>query len=138
MFDVWYTPIGRADYNDLRADLKRQVSDAVCALQIHGCSAAHYRLAGTETDVGRICVVRLARDWRIILGFPAPEEVTVLLVGRHLRGARGIYQRLYVLLGVAEPPQERDKPPCCEDGEPPVDMELVERIVANAKRLRRI
>ncbi len=88
MFDVWYTPIGRADYNDLRADLKREVEDAVAALRRRGCAAAHYRLAGTETDVGRICVLHLARNWRVILGFPAPDEVTVLLVGRHLRGAR--------------------------------------------------
>ncbi|MBA3891857.1 MAG: hypothetical protein H0X64_15150 [Gemmatimonadaceae bacterium] len=52
----------------------------------------------------------------------------MLLIGRHLRGARSVYERLYRLLGVNAPTEERSKPPCCQDGEPPV---------ANAKRLRR-
>lgn len=136
-FDVWFTPIGRADYHELRADVKREVDEAVAALQRSGCAAAHYRLAGTAADVGHVCVVHLARDWRMILGFPAPHEVTVLLVGRHLRGARSIYHRLYRLLDVTDPTEERDKPPCCEEGDPPLDARLVERVVANARRLRR-
>lgn len=61
----------------------------------------------------------------------------MLLVGRHLRDARSVYERLYRLLGISAPTEERDKPPCSQDGEPPVAPELVSRIVANAKRLRR-
>jgi hypothetical protein len=136
-FDVWFTPIGRVDYNDLRADVRREVDAAVARLERRGCAAADYRLAGADSDLGRICVIRLMRDWRLILGFPASREVTVLLIGRHLRGARSIYQRLYRLLGVSEPTEERNRPPCCEDGKPPVDGALVDRIVTNAKRLRR-
>jgi plasmid maintenance system killer protein len=136
-FDVWFTPVGREDYNDLRADLRREVDSAVAALERRGCAAAHYRLAGANSDVGRICVIHLSREWRIILGFPAENEVAVLLIGRHLRGARSVYERLYRLLGVKAPTEERSKPPCCQDDEPPVAAELVSGIVANAKRLRR-
>jgi hypothetical protein len=109
----------------------------VAALERRGCAAAHYRLAGPNSDIGRVCVVHLSRDWRLILGFPAKHEVAVLLIGRHLRGARNVYARLYRLLGVHAPTEERNKPPCCTDGEPPVDAALVQRIVTNAKRLRR-
>lgn len=41
------------------------------------------------------------------------------------------------VLGVYAPTEERNKPPCCTDGEPPVDAALVQRIVTDAKRLRR-
>jgi hypothetical protein len=82
--------------------------------------------------------MHLDRDWRVIVGFPASNEVTILLIGRHLRDARSIYARLYRLLEVTEPPDERKKPPCCGEGDqPPVDAELVNRVIATAKRLRR-
>lgn len=65
--------------------------------------------------------------------FPLP-----MLIGRHLRGARSVYARLYRLLEIDEPPDERKKPPCCDDGGvAPRDPEVVDRIVAAAKRLRR-
>ena len=136
-FEVWFTPVGRDDYNDLRADLGAEVDAAVAELERRGCAAAGYRLAGADSDVGRICVVHLSRDWRLVLGFPAEDEVAVLLVGRHLRGARSVYERLYRLLGVEAPTEERSKPPCCSDGAPPVAQALISRIVENAKRLRR-
>jgi hypothetical protein len=137
VFDVWFTPIGREDYGGLRADLQRHVDAAVVGLGREGCAAAHYRLAGAERDVGRICVMHLLHTWRLVLGFPSATEVAVLLIGRHLRGPRSIYQRLYRVLGVEEPTEERDKPPCRDDGASSVAAELVDRIVANAKRLRR-
>lgn len=136
-FDVWFTPGGREDYNELRADLRREVDSAVAALEAAGCAAAQYRLAGADSDVGRVCVIHLSRDWRLILGFPAADEVAVLLIGRHLRDARNVYARLYRLLRVDAPTEERKKPPCCTDDQPPVDAALVRRIVRNAKRLRR-
>ncbi len=120
---------------NLRADLRSEVDTATAALGKRGCAAANYRLAGSQSDVGRICVVKLSRDRRLILGFSADNEVAVLLIEQHLRGARSVYQRLYRLLGVSEPPDERNKPPCCENGMPPVDSDLVQRIIANAKRL---
>lgn len=138
MFDVWYTPTGREDYNNLRADIRSQVDAAQAALERRGCAAADYRLSGEHDDLGRHCVVHLDRDWRVILGFPASNEVVVLLIGQHLRGARNIYARLYRLLDVFSPPDERKKPPCCgKGGEPPVAPEIIDRIVVNAKRLRR-
>jgi hypothetical protein len=73
-FDVWFTPTGRQDYRDLRADLQREVDAAVARLERHGCAAADYRLAGSDSDIGRICVVHLQRDWRLILGFPMSRK----------------------------------------------------------------
>jgi hypothetical protein len=136
-FDVWFTPVGREDYSNVRADIRRDVDSAVATLERRGCAAADYRLAGADSDMGRVCVNHLSRDWRLILGFPADDEVAVLLIGRHLRGARSVYARLYRLLGVDAPSEERKKPPCCTDDQPPVDAALVQRIVTNAKRLRR-
>jgi hypothetical protein len=136
-FEVWSTPVGHADYNNLRADIRREVDVAIKALERRGCTAADYRLAGSESDLGRICVIQLSRDWRLILGFPAADEVAVLLIGRHLRAARSVYERLYRLLGVDAPTEERKKPACCTDGEPPTSPQLLERIVENAKALRR-
>jgi hypothetical protein len=79
------------------------------------------------------------RDWRMIVGFPAPGEVAVLLVGRHIRGSqRDLYERFYSGLGISVPSVQRKKPPCCEEtGIAPVDAEAVQRIAAGTKALAR-
>lgn len=79
-FDVWFTPVGREDHHNLRTDIRREVDAAVAALERRGCAAAHYRLAGADSDIGRVCVVHPSRDWRLILGFRAEHEVAVLLI----------------------------------------------------------
>jgi len=62
----------------------------------------------------------------------------VVLIAEHDRGSKDVYGALYELLGISRPTGKRSKPPCCgDDGEPPIDPELLDHLVAAAKRLRR-
>lgn len=136
-FEVWRTPIGERDYRKLRADVKRAAESKEQALAREGCAAADYRLSGAAAD--RFCALHLMRDWRIVVGFPAPAEVAVLPIGRHIRGSRlDVYGRLYRSLGIDVPSAQRKKPPCCDDtGAAPVEMQTVERTVSRTKALIR-
>jgi hypothetical protein len=127
-FEHWRTPISEQDYRKLRAD---------DALARDGCAAADYRLSGTLAD--RFCSLHLMRDWRMIVGFPAPLEVAVLLIGRHIHGSqRDIYTRFYSGLGITVPSAQRKKPPCREEtGTTPVDADALQRIAAGTKALAR-
>jgi hypothetical protein len=134
-FDVWRTQVGEDDCRKLRADLRQVVATKEDALARDGCAAADYRLSGESAD--RFCSLHLMRDWRMIVGFPAPRQVAVVLVGRHIRGSRrDVYGRFYKGLGIAVPGVERKKPPCCgETGVAPVDADAVRRIAAGTKAL---
>jgi hypothetical protein len=103
-----------------------------------GCRAADYRLVGDPLH--HLCVAHLrglSGQWRLLIGFPAASEVAILDVDRHdRRHARNIYQKWYDLLSMDEPTEERTKPPCCKDGEPPVNQALVERILDLLDSLR--
>lgn len=84
--------------------------------------------------------MRLPHDYRMLVAFPSEQEVSILLVGRHVRNpALDVYTRLYRALDLQMPSGERTKPPCCEgeEDEPPVDDELVDRFQNGVKRLRR-
>jgi hypothetical protein len=135
LFDVRRTPVAEEDYRKLRADVQHVVDSKEDALAHEGCAAADYRLSGESAD--RFCALHLMRDWRMIVGFPAPREVAVVLVGRHIRGSRhDVYGRFYKGLGINVPGAERKKPPCCgETGAAPVDAEAVRRIAAGTKAL---
>jgi hypothetical protein len=114
---------------DIEADLARR-----------GCRAASYRLTGSTVE--RICCIHLAGagQWRVLVGFPSPREVAVLMVGRHNeRSTLNVYRRLYRDLGIADPPGgNRDKPPCCdEDGAAPQHELIAEDIEAAAQAFRR-
>jgi hypothetical protein len=99
-FDVWRTPIAEEDYRKLRADVRQVAGSKEQALARDGCAAADYRLSGELAD--RFCSLHLMRDWRMIVGFPAPKEVAVLLIGRHIHGSqRDIYGRFYSSLGIS-------------------------------------
>jgi hypothetical protein len=136
-FDVWRTPIGEEDYRKLRADVQQVVGSKEDALAREGCAAADYRLSGALAD--RFCSLHLMRDWRMIVGFPAPKEVAILLIGRHIHGShRDVYGRFYSSLGITVPSAQRKKPPCCEEtGTAPVDADAVQRIAAGTKALAR-
>jgi hypothetical protein len=108
-------------------------------LERRGCKAADWRLEGDEVE--RFCVIDLGRDWRMIIAFPEENEVSVLLVGRHIdrRPAVDIYRRLYDNLGIELPTvvDRKGHPPCCETGRPRVDRDLVDRFIARERELRR-
>jgi len=134
-FDVWLTREAAEDVKALRGAQARAVKQARAELQRIGCRAAHYRLSGA--DVEHFCVLKLRDNFRMVLLFPADDEVAVLLVGPHERENPGldVYRRLYEALGVEVPDDEHRRPACCEDGQPPVDPKLLERLLDRTKEL---
>lgn len=135
-FEVTWTPTGERSARELDRPIAEAVDAAEDELSRRGCDAADYRLTGDFVD--RICVVRLSYDYRLLVCFPAAEEVVVLLVGRHVKSPRlDVYMRLYAALGLEPPTGERTKPPCCDGEEPPVDEELVDKFIEGMKALRR-
>ncbi|MGO9247672.1 MAG: hypothetical protein ACLQQB_09850 [Solirubrobacteraceae bacterium] len=137
-FDVWWTPAGAASAKKLDKPIADAVDRVESELERVGCAVASYRLTGEILE--HICVVHLPYDYRMLVAFPSDQEVSILLVGRHVRSpALDVYARLYRALDLQPPPEERTKPPCCdaENDEPPVDGELVDRFRDGVKRLRR-
>lgn len=75
----------------------------------------------------------------MVVAFPAEEEVAILLVGPHdeTNPEVNVYTRLYESLDIEIPTDQRRKPPCCADGQPPVDADLVDNFIEGSKKLRR-
>ena len=98
-FDVWLTREAAEDVKALRGAQARAVKQARAELQQIGCRAAHYRLSGAGVE--HLCVLRLRDNFRMVLLFPAEDEVAVLLVGPHERENPDldVYRRLYEALG---------------------------------------
>jgi hypothetical protein len=105
-------------------------------LAAEGCAAADYRLTGDT--VNRICALHFYARYRALVCFPEEDHVVLVLIAEYDRGSKDVYTALYELLGIRQPTGNRSKPPCCrEEGEPPIDPELLDRLVIAAKRLRR-
>lgn len=85
-------------------------------LEDRGCEAAGYRLAGTGLD--HVCCRHLADNDRMLTVWPDENRV-VILVGPHDGTPGDVYGRLLDALGVGVPTDERTKPACCGNGEPP-------------------
>jgi hypothetical protein len=135
-FDVWPTPIASDDLDGLPNDVDKVVEQKIRELESKGCAAADYRLSGE--DVEHICIVILPRRHRMVIAFPAEEEVTILLVGPHNEAdtAVDVYTRLYEVLGIDVPTDKRRKPACCTGAEPSVDGDLVDEFLERSKKLR--
>lgn len=131
------TPVAKRQADALRGKAATAYEDSLRRVEDHGCAAADYRLTGEVVE--RICSLHLYGSYRALICFPDKKSAVVVLVARHDRGGAGdVYGGLYELLGIEAPTEKRTKPPCCEeDGEPPVDAELLDRLVRAAKRLRR-
>jgi hypothetical protein len=137
-FDVWPTRTGAEDLKGLKGAQKKAAQEARAELERSGCAAAHYRLSGAAVE--RICVMKLRDNWRMLILFPASSEVAILLVGPHERENPDldVYRRLYALLGVSVPDDEHRKPACCDDdGQAPVDPDLVDEITDRTRDLAR-
>ena len=134
-FDVWLTREAAEDIKALRGAQARAVKQARAELQRIGCQAAHYRLSGAGVE--HLCVLRLRDNFRMVLLFPTEDEVAVLRVGPHERENPDldVYRRLYEALGVEVPDDEHRRPACCEDGQPPVDPESLERLIDRTREL---
>src|SRR5664279_2803647 len=122
-FDVWPTPTAAEDLSELRGEHAQAAKEARALLEKSGCKAAHYRLSGKGVE--HVCVLKLRDNWRMLLMFPAADEVAILLVGPHERENPeiNVYTRLYEALGIGVPHVEHRRPPCCAAGQPPVDAD---------------
>ncbi|HEX4730263.1 MAG TPA: hypothetical protein VH299_03285 [Solirubrobacterales bacterium] len=131
------TPTARRQADALRGKVADAYYEAVQRLMAEGCAAADYRLTGDVVD--RICALHLYGRYRALVCFPEKDRLAVVLIAEHDRGGDGdVYAALYEFLEIPEPIERRTKPPCCdEDGEPPVDSELLDRLLIAAKELRR-
>ncbi len=108
-------------------------------LAARGCEALHYRLTGNVVE--RICSRHLRDRYRALVCFPAEGRAVILLVGEHdgRDPSRNMYALLYRMLDLPTPEGERTKPACCsDDGDPPVDAELLDQFEAKIKELRRL
>lgn len=133
---VSLTPTARRQADALRGKAAAAYGEIVERLAAEECAAADYRLTGDTVD--RICALHFYARYRALVCFPEEELVVVVLIAEHDRGSKDVYAVLYELLGMSQPTGMRSKPPCCgEDGEPPVDPEMLDRLVTAAKRLRR-
>lgn len=104
-------------------EVKDGYKDAVRALREAGCAAAHYRLSG-PTPWPHYCVIRLARGWRLVMTFPYPDEVELVLLHQHTnaRDPAAVLVEAFGLPPVEDLSVWRDErdPMCCEpDGTAP-------------------
>ena len=137
-FRVRATPTAKRDIDGLSGKAKDAFWERYGQLERDGCAAADYRLVGDVAE--RICAVHLYGSWRALIAFPAADEVAVLIVARHDRRSAeaDAYRRLYRQLAIGAAAAARSRPPCCdEDGAPPLDAHMLERLAEGAKRLRR-
>jgi hypothetical protein len=116
----------------LRGDRRKAALGVLNELEHLGCEAAGYRLAGEVLD--HICCRHLRGEDRMLIMWTDEDATVVVSIARHDRGAADIYETVLDALELEVPEDERTKPPCCDDeGLPPVDEELADR-VANALR----
>lgn len=144
-FDVWPTPVAVEDLKSLRGPVREAVKQARMDLEKRGCQAAHYRLEDDRL-LESICIRRLPHNYRMAVAFPSENEVVILMIGEHFRRAQDpkattpsldFFARLYGTLGLTVPLREGRRPPCCEDGRPPVDPDLLDHFIARSRELIR-
>lgn len=133
-FDVWPTPLAATQIDALRGKARDAAKERLQELRATGCKAARWRMSGPTVD--QLCEVYLSDQWRMIVAFPAADEVCVICVGEHKDGHRdNIYDQVYRLLGI-DPPTGRARVACCKKAaEAPIDPDLVTHLVLAAKRL---
>jgi hypothetical protein len=130
---VWRVDDAEETFRSLRSDVQRAVRALEQRLEQLGCAAGQYRLSGAGVD--KLCCTHLAgvsEPWRVIFGFPEPDEIAILQIGLHdERRGLDVYADMYGQLGLDEPPTgPRTKPPCCSDDPAGmVDLELFDRVM---------
>ena len=110
---------------------------AVLALRQRGCAAADYRLSGPG-QWPRFCVIRLRRGWRLVMEFPQPDEVLLVLLEPHNNDndpAVGLAER-YNLPPIDDLSAWRDErdPPCCTDASAPPGWPALAELVSSVNR----
>lgn len=99
--------------------VRRAFAQAYRDLGARGCAAADYRLSGPG-EWPRHCVKILPWGWKLVMDFPAQDEVRVLILEPHDNHSDP-YSTLARILGVERAPGlDSGKPPCCDpEGLPP-------------------
>jgi hypothetical protein len=103
-----------------------------------GCAAMGYRMYGDGVD--RLCVKHLSGNLRVIVVFDSQDEATIIALGPHDEADRrvNVYSQVYAAAEINPPTGERTKPPCCDDdGFPPADAELADRLAENIRALEK-
>jgi hypothetical protein len=141
LIEVVETHTAHAQANGLRGRARLAYERFLDELAHSGCAALGYRVTGPE-PLPRLCVKHLRGPDRVVVAFPSPEVVWVLLVGPHDDDpGLDLYEALYEMAGVRPRLSEkRTKPRCCTDesGIPPlVDEHLVDDLVIRARALAR-
>lgn len=115
--------------------LRAKMTTAIERLANEGCRAADYALSG-PSPWPHLCAVHID-GWRIIVAFPAEDEVTLVKIARHDVNTDP-YREIAEDLGVPISTEPRTKPPCCDPvGEPPLDPQLVAAFEAAFSSLTR-
>ena len=96
-FDVWLAREAAEDVKGLRGAHAREVKKARAELERIECKAAHYRLSGAEVE--HLCVLKLRDNHRMVLLFPAQNEIAVLLLARMGGDLGGPYARWWPARG---------------------------------------
>ena len=105
-------------------------------LEVRGCEAAGYRLAGGQLE--HVCCRHLHGADRMLTVWPDETRAIVVLVAPHGQGAGDVYEQLLEALDLEMPGDAREKPPCCDDeGEPPLDADLAQGIADAVDRRAR-
>lgn len=128
----------RATAGDSRTprEVKSAFKAAVLALRQDGCRAADYRLSGPG-EWPRFCAMRLPRLFRLILDFPQPDEVRLLVLEAHTNDNNPT-ETLAVLMGLSDigdlgawKPDDGE-PACCDDEAAPPGWPELAQAVAEA------
>ncbi|GLZ30540.1 hypothetical protein Lesp02_27290 [Lentzea sp. NBRC 105346] len=141
MIEVFETHTASTQAAGLRGRARVAYDRFLDELAHSGCAALGYRVTGPE-PLPRLCVKHLRGADRVVVAFPSPRSVWVLLVGPHDDDpGRNLYDVLYEMAGVRPKLSEkRMKPPCCSDDTrtPPLaDDDLIDDLVQRARALAR-
>lgn len=140
-FRLTRTRSAARELKDVPALLHRRIQERLQRLAREGCRAADYALSGPE-PWPRFCSIHID-GWRIVVTFPAEDEVAVVKVSPH-DDRHDPYATIAAELGIDISTEERTKPPCCKGGVPPVAEDLLDhleeafdRLTAAERRSRR-
>ncbi len=126
-----------AEFRDAMHKRERKVYKAWYEdFERRGCAAMGYRMYGDGID--RLCVRHLNDNLRVIVVFESRKEATIVALGPHDESDQrlNVYSQVYAAAEVDRPVGKRTKPSCCDDeGFPPDDAELAERLAANIRAI---
>lgn len=120
-------------------------AEAYAQLQRDPC-AVHlgaYRLAGPLEPA--VCGLHLRNHWRLAFAIQPPERpdgaprVVILFAGRRepRHRATDAWTVLHDLFNVKNPPEDHDKPPCCQDGAPNLAPDVLDAYLVEVRLLTR-